>query len=293
MRRIFTTLFVEAIALCALASTALAQGRIIAIGDEWLLSDRAFTSLPVQTKQLTANIAAYFSGGGAGNFLAASNSPPGSYGARGVNGPLLAAEMQSLGHSWTIAASPVIDLPSLAPYDAVFFAGSVGSGPGNAAVLAQYVQNGGAVLVMAGTGDFGSAGSEAAAWNPLLNQFGLGFGDVWFAIGLPELHDVPVVDGIHPLNQSLDSISWGYGQLALDLDPVDPLNAVVVEGDFTGLELGPQGAINDVIAVYNVPVPEPTSLVLLLTGTLLAMAQSRRAPGVRQAVVAAEGAHAF
>ncbi len=187
MRRVLTTLIVETITLCALASTALAQGRIIAIGDEWLLSDSAFTTLPAQTKQLTANIAAYFADGGAGNFLAASSSSPVAHGPRGVNGPLLAAEMQSLGHTWTIAASPVIDLPSLAPYDAVFFSGVVGSGAANAAVLAQYVQNGGAVLVMAGTGDFSGPAAEASAWNPLLHQFGLGFGDVWFAIGQPSL----------------------------------------------------------------------------------------------------------
>jgi hypothetical protein len=251
------------------------QGRIIAIGDEWLLSDPAFANSPVQTNQLAANIGTYFSNGGAGNFLAASNSPPLGGNSRGVNGNALALAMQSLGHMWTIDAAPAMTLANLSQYDAVFFAGSIGSGAANAATLAQYVQGGGSVLVMAGTGDLSSAVNEAAGWNSFLNQFGLGFGDTWFAVGQPNLHDIPVVSGSHPLNQSLTTVTWGYGQLALDLDPNDPLNAVVVDGDFSNFGGGPQGVINNVIAVYNVPIPEPSTLFLLATSAILSLLRPR------------------
>jgi hypothetical protein len=71
-----------------------------------------------------------------------------------------------------------------------------------------------------------------------------------------------VIPGSHPLNTSLTSIRWGFGQLALDLNPLDPVNEVVVEGNFSAFGGGPQGAINDVIAVYNVPIPEPSTTLL-------------------------------
>lgn len=253
MKREFTSTVVWALSVCVLSSSAFAQGRIIAIGDEWLLSDTAFTDSPVETEQLAENVARYFTSGGVGSFLAASDSSPVIFGSRGVNGSELAAKMQSLGHSWTIDPAPVISLANLSQYDAVFFSGTVGSGSANSAVLVEYVQNGGSVLVMAGTGDFGSAGAEAGQWNPFLNPFGLSFGGDWFAPGVGALLDVPVVAGSHALNQSLGSITWGNGQLAVDLVPNDPLNAVVVQGDFSSFGNGPQGAINDVIAVYNVP----------------------------------------
>jgi len=187
--------------------------------------------------------------------------------------------MQSLGHSWTVESSPTISLANLSQYDAVFFAGAVGSGSGNSSILSQYVQEGGSVLVMGGTGDLGLAAAEAAAWNPFLNQFGLGLsGDTWFAQApATDLLVVPVVGGSNPLNQSLATISWDFGQLTLDLDPSDPLNAVAVEGNFSAFGDGPQGAINDIIAVYNVPVPEPSSLLLLLLGTVSSVLRLRRA----------------
>lgn len=252
-------------------SNAFAQGetgRLIAIGDEWLLSDRAFKVTPGQTNQLAENIAGYFSDNQPANFLVISSSVPTVPGPRGVNGPALAAKMVSLGHTWTIDPAAPITAANLAQYDGVFFSGTGGSGASNAAVIGDYIRDGGRVLVMAGTGDFGNAPAEAAAWNPLLNQFGLGFGDTWIAIAPnpPNLLSVPVVPSIHPLSQSLSTITWDFGQLALDLDAGDPLNAVALRGDFSQFGNGPQGAINDVIAVYNVPVPEPGSFVLLAMG---------------------------
>jgi len=251
-RSLFGSLSRLAIASGALAALAEAQGRIIAIGDEWLLSDIAFTSQPVQTTQLALNIAGYFANSQPGNFLVLSNIPdiPG-FGARGVQGAPLAAVMTGAGHTWTIDANAPVTLANLGQYDGVFLAGPVASGAANGAILASYVNAGGSVLVMGavGTGFTGPA-SEAAAWNPFLNQFGLGFGSTYFAYGTALL-PIPVAPSGHALAQGLSIVSWGNGQLTLDLEPGNPQNQVAVRGSFVGFGGGPQGDVNDIIATFN------------------------------------------
>jgi hypothetical protein len=241
-----------AITAFALVAIAPAQGRIIAIGDEWLLSDIAFTSQPVQTTQLAHNIANYFGNGQPGNFLVLSSVPdiPG-FGARGVQGAPLAAVMTTAGHSWTINASAPLTLATLNQYDGVFLAGTVASGAANAGTLASYVNGGGSVLVMAGVGTgFLGAASEAAAWNPFLNQFGLGFGSTYFAFGT-NLLPIPVAPSGHALSQGLSIVSWGNGHVTLDLDASNPQNQVAVRGSFAPFGGGPQGDVNDIIATFN------------------------------------------
>jgi hypothetical protein len=256
----------------AAVTPAFAQtGRIVAIGDEWLLSDPAFVQQPSQTLQLANNIAGYFSGA-TGNFLVLSNSGPSSIGQRGVLGDSLATAMINGGHAWIVNPEDfVISLASLQSYDAVFFSGGVGSGAANASILAQYVNGGGSVLVMAGTGDFGSAPGEADAWNPFLNQFGLGFGNSWF--GLPtdqNLINAPTLPSTHPLGSLLNGVLWGYGQTAMDLDPSDPLNEVALFGNFVGVNVPPTSSpeATPVIATYNVPVPTPGAGGLLALSAL-------------------------
>jgi hypothetical protein len=246
-----------ALLILLVVSAGANAGILVAIGDEWMLSDRAFSIRPQQTNQLAENIASYFSGNQPANFLVISSLGPINSGPRGVTGPALAAKMQSLGHSWTIDANAPITAANLSHYDGIFFAGVTGSGSSNAAEIGDYIRGGGHVLVMAGTG-IGSAGTEAAAWNPLLNQFGLGFGSQWFALD-SNLLNVPVIPSNHPLALGVSAFSWDYGQIAVDLDANDASNTVAIRGDFSQFGNGPQGAINDVIAVYA-SVPEPASL---------------------------------
>jgi hypothetical protein len=242
--------------LCA--GLAPAQGRIIAIGDEWLLSDLAFTNNNAQSTQLALTIAGYFANNQPGNFLVLSNVPaiPG-YGSRGVQGALLATAMTTAGHTWTIDASAPITLPNLGQYDGLFLAGTVASGAANAGVLASYVNAGGCVLVMAGVGTgFAGAASEASAWNPFLNTFGLALGSSYFATIPTGLITIPVAASGHALGQSLATVSWGNGQLTLDLEPANPQNQVAVRGNFTGYS-APQGIFNDIIATYNLGTISP------------------------------------
>lgn len=268
-----------AVSTVVFSTAAFAQtGRIIAIGDEWMLSDQAFIDQPTQTQQLANNIAGYFSGA-TGNFLVLSSSPAvgGVTGQRGVLGASLAANMAASGHGWVVNPPGALTLATLQNYDAVFFSGSLGSGAANAAVLAQYVNGGGSVLVMAGTGDLGSAQGEADGWNPFLNQFGLGFGNAWFGLG-SSLLSVPTLPTAHALGSLVNSAEWGYGQTALDLNPSDPLNEVALFGNFTGFGSPPDGdvAATPIIATYNVLIPTPGAGTLVMLGTLCA-ARRRRA----------------
>ncbi len=241
------------------------DGRIIAIGDEWLLSDTAFSQLSAQSGQLATNVAGFFSSGPGANFGVYTNSPI-------AFGSSLGSHMTGLGHTWNTSPG-AFTLATLMQYNGVFLAGSPGSGAANAAVLAQYVHAGGNVFVMAGTGAFGDAASEAVAWDPFLNQFGLGFGSTWFGPGSPI--QVPANPTSHPLGSSISTLLWGYGQTAMDLDPLDPRNEVALFADFTGVLNPPNGnvASTPVIATYNVPIPGTAALLGL--GGLVAARRRR------------------
>ncbi|MGH7244655.1 MAG: hypothetical protein ACREJD_14680 [Phycisphaerales bacterium] len=240
------------------ASTGFAgSGRIIAIGDEWLLSDSAFVNEPAQAAQLATNIAFYFSGGSPSAFLVKSNAaaiPP--LGGRGVLGATLATFMTNLGHTWVVDNAPALSLAQLNQYRAVFLAGDPGSGPANADILQQYVNAGGNVLIMVGTGNVsGGAPAEAAAWNHFLTRYGLQFGPTYF--GLPPgntLLDIPALPSSNPLGKSISLVEWGYGQSVTDLQPTNPLNEIAVYGNFTGTSpLPPTGdsAHQPIIGTYN------------------------------------------
>ncbi len=241
------------------------DGRIIAIGDEWLLSDLAFSQLGVQSGQLATNVAGFFAAGPGANFGVFTNSPI-------AYGSSLQSHMTGLGHSW-ITNPGSFSLATLMQYDGVFLAGAPGSGVANAGILAQYVHSGGNVFVMAGTGAFGDAAAEAIEWDPFLNQFGLGFGSTWF--GPNGTIQVPANPSSHALGSSVSTLLWGLGQTAMDLDPQDLRNEVAIFGDFTGVVNPPSGnvASQPVIATYNVPAPG--SAALLGLGGLMAIRRRR------------------
>jgi hypothetical protein len=246
--------------LVALASFAHADpfGSFIAMGDEWALSDAAFSTNNAATTQFANNVADYFSPNGPGNFLVLSTNGV-AYGASA------ATAFTNAGHSWTV--NPVafsITAANLAAYDGVFFSGTVGSGLANAAQISQYVADGGSVFVSAGTGDFGSAGAEANAWNPLLSVFGLQFGSTWY--GLPSttpLVDLPLVPDTTPLRQNLNSLIWNYGQEVIDLNLNDPMNRIELTGDFDGISAPPPNRYLNIAGSFNIPIPAPSSAVAL------------------------------
>ena len=144
------------------------------------------------------------------------------------------------------------------------------SGAGNAAALTAYVQGGGHVMVMGGTGQNGSG---ATAWAPFLNTFGLGCGSAYFAVppgGAPlQISATPLPNAA---TQGLTSISWSFGSTALDLNPSDPANQVALWGNFSsvvGQTLPANPAQLPVIATWNIPTPSAAAGLVLgiaLTG---------------------------
>lgn len=260
------------VSLACNVSPALAQqGRVIAIGDEWMLSDAAFNRNAGATQSLATSLSGYFRRGSVpGNFLVVSSSAsfPGIDGVRGVLSPQLASFMTSLGNTWTV--NPVgfeFTANQLSAFDAVFLSGTVGSGASNADVLADFVHGGGSVLVMAGTGDFGSAGAEAQAWNPFLNQFGLALESSWFGLGTgpgnSRLVDVPVTPVGNDLAIASSSVLWSFGHRVVDTTPSEQTSQIALNGDFSQIANPPtSGPINaqSIIGTFN--IPSPGSVVL-------------------------------
>lgn len=214
-----------------------AGGVVVAVGDEWAVSDSAFNADPTAMVQFAENIATMMTGGGTGNFIAYSNNGV-AYGNR------IAAAMTNAGHAWTETTSFTINQANLAAFDGIFLAGGLGSGAANVAELVDYVEAGGSVFVMAGTGDFGNAASEAAAWNPLLGEFGLQFGDTWFNNGF---QFASVTPNSHPLFDGLNQVYWAFGQTANEITPADPLTEQL-DATFSGVGDQPVIAVSTVFS---------------------------------------------
>jgi hypothetical protein len=250
--------FLHVAYLLGASSAHALPGRVVAIGDEWLFSQDAFSALPSETATLATNLASFLTGGEAGSFLVYSDVNA------TLSGASLAATLTGAGHSWTIDPSVPLTVSDLAAFDAVFFSGGPAAGATNAAILEEYVETAGAVVVLAGTSWYGGAVEEANAWNPLLNRFGLALGDIWFET--TNNVSVPAQPGTHPLRAGVDRFRWGFGQSAFELDPSNPSTRVAIVGDFGGT-----AGIQPAIAT----VPEPGAGGLLGTGVLLALALRR------------------
>jgi hypothetical protein len=178
-------------ALLFATPSAHATGKIVVAHDEWALSDWGFYYAP-SAQRFALNIAGFFTGGQPGRFLVYSSN-------WGLTGERLASTMRGAGHEWTVvnpASNPAVDL---SPYTAVF----VGQTAVDGAALTTYVQNGGHVYVMAGTGH-GIA--DSVSWNDFLNTFGLDLAiDYNGVVGL-----FPVTP-THPLFEGVSSLVYVAG----------------------------------------------------------------------------------
>jgi hypothetical protein len=179
------------------AVTVHPPGRIVAHNDEHPLSDFAFSVPGTQAGQFALNVASFFTGGQAGQFLFYSNN-------FGLTGTSLRNALQSAGHTVVYSTSPPdFILPNLLTYDGVWVCGSA---PGlDTGVLTEYVNAGGNVYVCGGTANFGGAVGEAAFWNAFLNNFNLSFAPVYNNITgvVPIASSHQVLVGVTGLYQDL------------------------------------------------------------------------------------------
>lgn len=230
---------------------AAAAGIVIVSGDEWTLSNQAFTQNSTNTTQLTTNIANIIGGT---NYLIIEN---------GISVNAYDTSFQTVltngGKTLTVNPASPFSSALLAQYDAIFLAGTVGSGAADASILDDYVRNGGSVYISLATSNFGSAAAEANAWNPFINLWGLTAGSVWFPNA--NVLDIPTVSSTHPLGNNISALTWGYGQAISELNPASPLTDIAVTGQFGG-------TFGDVGMVGVSSVPLPATLWLFGSGLL-------------------------
>jgi hypothetical protein len=185
------------LALAAPAGTAAEAGLFIINNDEWTLSDAGYANAGATSAgQFATNIATAFGATGGGRIHAYSTN-------FGVVQSSLAATLSGLGVTYTTGTGIAFDLPTLQTYDGIVLGGTTLSAA-QRAVLLSYLAGGGNVYLAAGTGA-GGAVAEAAAWNPILNAFGLAFEGVYNRInGLIDTSGIadPVFAGTTALFQN-------------------------------------------------------------------------------------------
>ena len=215
---------------------AWAQGKIVVNNDEWTFTSTGYTNAP-DADRFAQNVASWFTGGVSGNFLAYTGN-------HGFTSTELATTMANAGHTWTVSTAGTLNLSLMQNYDGIFLGGYFTNIV--IADLIQYVQNGGNVYLMGGTGVVDAA-SEASFWNPFLNAFGLSFAPVYNGI----IGNIPI-NSPHPIFAGVSQLYQAFGNSITDLQPANPNNEVLVFSQGQGL--------------YAVYVPEPASLLALGAG---------------------------
>lgn len=224
-----------------------ASGTVVAAGDEWLLTNTAYTGIYTGgTTAFVNSIASTF--GGTNYLLLTGDAPTG--GQAGLTS--FASQLTSLGK--TVSYSAVLP-GNLSGYDAVFHIGQFLS---STAPLSTYVSNGGNLYLSLGGGYFGGAAAEANFWNPFLANYGLVAGSTWFTD--PTFVNATVTTG----PTGVTNLLWGYGQ---SIDAIANTNGVsYVRGSFaTGLtNVGLIGTSRQLVVPNG--VPEPAAWAMMIAG---------------------------
>ncbi len=197
----------------------LKSGKIIVANDEFTLSDSGFSNAPDDSLLFAQNIANYFANGKKGSFLAYSDN-------LGFTGFQLSKALTDAGHQWKVAPNLPFTLETLQQYDGVFLGGS----PVDNQVLIDYVNSGGNVYLMAGTGitgSFDSVTSEANAWKDFLNNFGLSLANQWNEF----YGNIPINPSSHPILANIDQLYQQYGQTIIDLNANDNQGVLIAKSN--------------------------------------------------------------
>jgi hypothetical protein len=177
-------------------------GRILVSNDEWNTTNFGFGETPAGSEQFVLNVAEWFAGSpSGGNFLVYSDNfslaPSAATQTRDT--------VEGAGHTWTSYGGTAFNLAALLSYDGVFLALPATPAISNIDLI-DYVNAGGSVYLAGGTGFPAGAASEAAAWNPFLNTFGLQFEAPYNliigSIGISNPLGHPVLDGVTELYQN-------------------------------------------------------------------------------------------
>jgi len=233
-----------------------AVGTVVVCGDEWTLSDTAFTGTNSAYTKVFATNLANFMIGGSGTILDTT--------ANGVHSGIeLDNHLTGLGYTVDKDFTTTFDLSLIAGYDAIIVGGTRGAAndAGNLAALTTYVNGGGNVYVYGGTGDPGSAVAEAAQWNPFTTLYGITMSDTYTPPA--SLQDVTTDAGLHPLRNGVDKLTFGFGH-----------DLTVSGGSVVAISGGPELDHPIGMVATNV-VPEPATIAALSLG-LLALRRRKR-----------------
>lgn len=245
-------------------STAFAQ-RVVAMGDEWMLTNSAFVTNAPAATQLATQLGAFIANGQANaNFVVMS---PESRLSPTSQGSILAATMTGLGYTWSHLPAGPFNLATLQAYDGVILCNGPGNGPANTPILTQYVNGGGSVVVVGGTGGLGGPSGEAAAWNTFLNNFGLQLNAPY--VGPATQIQLPIVPNANPVGAGVPVTRWSLGHSVTELNPSNPMTDIV----FGAFPNPTNPAIRGIIGTYDVPSPGALSLIGL--GALASMRRRR------------------
>ena len=242
------------------ADGAVVTGKIVVNHDEWTLGDPGFDQADAEAFALS--LANWFTGGELGTFLVYSDD---QYFDPEVHGGSLKNAMETAGHTWIISdGSPIIVENWLANYDAVFLAGpfpETSTAPDNQ-LLIEYVEAGGNIYLAGGTGDFGGASYEAAAWNTFLNHFNLNFGDSYGVYGV-----FPIASTDHPIFQGVTALYYVNGNPVSVIDPDSPNTVILESKDSHGL-IGVFAVVEIEVTIDIKPGSFPNSINLSSAGVI-------------------------
>lgn len=190
-----------------------AAGRIVVAHDDLILADGGFHA-PSDPGRFVQNVAAWFTGGRPGRFLAFTDN-------QGMTGANLVQSMTSAGHVWVVSTATPLALSNLLTFDGVFLCGH----PVATDDLLAYVNAGGNVYVAG----LGVADDDMAKWNSFLKHFGLGFANEGTGVA-----DFPIGSS-HTIFDGVDHLYGVNGTGVVDLEPGNPINRVVARTGTTGL----------------------------------------------------------
>lgn len=207
-------LTIALVSLAAFTPGTLAAGRIVVAHDDLVLADGGFHA-PSDPGTFAKNVAAWFTGGRAGRFLAYSDN-------QGVTGTLLIGAMTSAGHTWVVSTTTPLTLSNLLNFDGVFLCGRPIADSG---LLRDYVYAGGSVYVAAE----GVPSVDMANWNHFLGLFGLAFTNR--TTGVAD-YSTP---SAHAIFAGVDHLYAANGTSVVDLQPGSSINRMLVSSGGLGL----------------------------------------------------------
>ncbi len=240
-------------------------GRVVAVYDDWTLSNTGFRAAGTSAMAFARNVGRFLSSNTYGRFLVYSND-------FGLRESTLRDAMIGVGHEWIADTGIRFDVPTLREFDGVYVLGDVGpSFPSSAAnsVLIDYVESGGSVYVGAGTAVFGPA------MNSFAQHFGFTFG------GLDGSQGLFALPSTHPIACNVDRIyAWNGNTMALTgggvvtPDVIAPGRVLAAEAPAARVELdvSPTNPTPHATVVFGLSGAPAGGLVAIVADTLVGQA---------------------